>query len=566
MNVFLISDFNAEAAGRYIGADRSTPACDVKVAPYGQVFQTLASSPPFGRDSVSFVWTRPEGVIREYAQLLGGEVVDADQMLREVDAFAEAIKRFARQTKLVLVASWVNSKNGRGLGMLEWGVHGRAFHLAQMNVRLATSLAEAGGIYVLDAARWIEEAGASSRPPKHWFAMKCPFSEEVSQAAARDVKAAIRASIGQTRKIVMVDLDDTLWGGIVGDDGWQNIRLGGHDHVGEAYVEFQRALKELTRRGIQIAIVSKNEEATALEAIDCHPEMVLRRDDLAGWRINWNDKAQNIVDLVADLNLGLTAVVFIDDNPAERARVRDALPDVLVPEWPKSPVSYADALRALDCFEQAAITEEDRRRTRMYVVDRQRQEASATFESLDEWQASLDVRIDISSIDESNIKRSLQLINKTNQMTLKTRRVTEAEFRSWLAADEDRAAFAVTVSDRFGDLGLTGVCSWQRSGENLEIVDFVLSCRAMGRKVEEAIVHFVTTVAKRLQAKVVVARAIPTARNAPCLAFWQRSGFRETEKHAFVHLVSDGYAMPLGITLNSHVTADANQHSLRDVG
>ena len=149
----------------------------------------------------------------------------------------------------------------------------------------------------------------------------------------------------------MLDLDDTLWGGIVGDAGWENLLLGGHSHIGEAFADFQRALKVLTRKGVLLGIVSKNDETTALDAIRLHPEMVLKMEDFCGWRINWLDKAHNVIELASELNLGLQSIVFIDDNPAERARVAEALPEVLVLEWPRDKMLYTRALFELRCFD-----------------------------------------------------------------------------------------------------------------------------------------------------------------------------------------------------------------------
>lgn len=548
-NATIVSDFNVENLGRYLEADPAAPRCRVQIAPYGQVFQTLAAGPREESD-LAFIWTRPEGVVEEFARSLAGEEVSTERLINSVDAFATAVKSFANHSKLTFVASWATSSPGRGLGMLDWTVQGYAHQLARMNLRLAEQLSGTEGIYILDSARWIEASGTTGRSSKHWLTMKCPFTEDVCRAAASDVKAAIRASYGQSRKLIVLDLDNTLWGGVVGDEGWQNLRLGGHDYVGEAYVAFQKALKALARRGIQIAVVSKNEENIALDAIDQHPEMVLKRSDMAGWRINWSDKAQNIVDLAKDLNLGLEAVVFVDDNAAERGRVREALPAVFVPEWPTSPVHYADALRALDCFEQATITAEDRHRTGMYVADRERKASAESFSSVDEWIASLGVVIDVAPVGPANMKRIVQLVNKTNQMNLTSRRLTEQELMDWLSQGDSRALFAASVSDRFGDLGLSGVFSWQRLADDLEIVDFILSCRAMGRRVEDAIAGFAVDAARRAGARRIVARAIPTERNAPCLAFWRQSGFTEIEPNLFVFDVSAPYPNERGITLN----------------
>lgn len=549
--IVIISDFNAESVGRYLNADVAAPGTEAQVAPYGQVYQLLTAPPENLKDATVLVWTRPEGVIAEYADALGGEEISQDNLLVAVDEFAAGIQRLAGAARMVLVASWVPTGTGRGLGMLEWTSQGTAQMLARMNLRLAEKLAEVRGVHMLDAGRWLAVAGAGARSTKHWLMMKCPFGEKVCQTAAQDVKAAIRASLGQTRKLVVVDLDNTMWGGIVGDDGWQNLRLGGHDYIGEAFVEFQKSLKALARRGIQIAIVSKNEESVALEAIDQHPEMVLKRGDICGWRINWNDKAQNIVELVKDLNLGLQSVIFLDDNPTERGRVREALPEVLVPDWPENPVNYADALRALDCFDQTTITAEDRARTRMYVEDRERKSSASTATSMAEWLAGLDVVIDVVPLDAASMKRTVQLINKTNQMNLTGHRTSEAELTAWLAAEPHRQAFSVSVGDRFGHLGLTGAFTLQRKGDALEVVDFVLSCRAMGRKVEDTLAHFWIEQARAAGAARVIAQAVPTAKNMPCLAFLRQADFTEAAANLFERDTTRPYGIVKGITLNT---------------
>ncbi|WP_431204215.1 HAD-IIIC family phosphatase [Bradyrhizobium betae] len=548
----MVSDFNADLVSRYLSADRTAPLCKAASAPYGQVFQVLSNPAAAAPGSVALIWTRPEGVVPELARLLAGQNVEAAQLDAEVDAFAAAIKSFAKSCKYVFVASWAPTYHDRGLGLLSWGKDGTARHLARMNLRLAEALGDAADVFVLDSQRWID-ATDDPRDRKSWYLTKAPFTEKVFKAAAGDVKSALRTASGQNRKLVVVDLDDTMWGGIVGDDGWENLRLGGHDHVGEAYAEFQSALKTLVNRGIAIAVVSKNDEAVALEAIAKHPEMIIRKDDLAAWRINWKDKAQNIAELVAELNLGLQSTVFIDDNPIERARVRDALPEVLVPEWPTDPAKYADALRQLDCFDRSSVTSEDRERTRMYVQERERRDSLDVASSLDDWQASLGVRVQASPVSASNVKRIVQLMNKTNQLNLRTRRTTEKELAQWLTDGTNRNLAAVTVSDRFGDLGLTGIVSWEQIGSTLEIVDYVLSCRAMGRKVEQLMVHLAVLAASRASCDTVVAKFIPTAKNRPCLEFWQSSGFSEDGDNVFAWKTATVYPKPPFITLEGDI-------------
>ncbi len=304
--------------------------------------------------------------------------------------------------------------------------------------------------------------------------------------------------------------------------------MGGHDPVGEAYTDFQLALKSLTNRGVLLGIVSKNEETTALEAINRHPEMVLKLNDFAGWKINWQDKAQNIVDLVSDLNLGLQSVVFIDDNPVEQARVREAFPEVLVPEWPDDSMLYVSTLLGLRCFDTPSVSKEDIERTRMYANELQRNELRKSLSSLDDWLRSLEIKIKIEELNEVNLQRTAQLLNKTNQMNLTTRRMTERELLDWVKGDS-RKLWTFRVSDKFGDSGLTGIISLEVKDNYCQIVDFILSCRVIGRKVEETMLFTAIRYARGMGLMSVKAEYIPTLKNKPCLDFWKKSGFELSE-------------------------------------
>jgi FkbH-like protein len=350
------------------------------------------------------------------------------------------------------------------------------------------------------------------------------------------------------RKLVVLDLDDTLWGGIVGDVGWEDLQLGGHHPLGEAFAAFQRALKALTRRGIILGIVSKNTEAIALEAIDRHPEMILRRDDFAGWRINWEDKTKNLCELTAELKLGLDSVVFIDDNPAERARVREALPSVFVPDWPTDKLLYEKALVELTCFDTPALSEEDRARTRMYVSERQRNEMKNAIPSVEDFLTSLGLRVTIDCLRRENLARATQLLNKTNQMNLTTRRVTEAQLLAW-AEEAGHHVFVFRVADRFDDYGLTGLASLAATGRRGEIVDFVLSCRVMGRGVEQTMLHRLVACGRALGLEELTATPIPTDRNAPCARFFAESSGFAAAGAAYRWDLDDPYPVPAYIAI-----------------
>ena len=544
-SIFIISDFNAEPLARYL-LSADDQSLSVETAPFGQVFQSL-SDKSTGDGTV--VWTLPEKVSPTFARACEFSKIDIDDCLNEVAAFANALIDSSTRSQYVFVASWLMAEDNRGYGILDWrnGL-GLSNLLARMNLHLADLLAEVGNIYVLNAASW---STANSQPmsPKMWYAAKVPYSNIVYENAAMDITAAIATLSGKSKKLIVVDLDNTLWGGVVGETGWQGIRLGGHDFVGEAFCDFQRNLLALSRRGIQLAIVSKNDEAIALEAIDNHSEMLLRRDDFAGWRINWHDKAENIASLVKELNLGLDSIIFIDDNAAERDRVRGAFPQILVPEWPLDPTSYASTLRKLNCFDTPVISDEDRMRTEMYAAERGRRNTIKSVTSVDDWLRQLNIKLTADSIDQSNLSRVTQLFNKTNQLNLSTRRLSEKEVLEW-SLNKNNFLLAVSVSDSFGDMGLVGVIGLEMRGALGIISDFILSCRAMGRHIETAMIYLVVNELSRLGVKDIQARYLPTERNRPTLDIFRSIGFDEQQENLFTFDCENTLPKPDAIEIN----------------
>jgi FkbH-like protein len=346
-----------------------------------------------------------------------------------------------------------------------------------------------------------------------------------------------------SRKLVVVDLDDTLWGGIVGDVGWENLRLGGHDPEGEAFVEFQKQLLALTKRGIVLAVVSKNEESTALEAMRSHPEMIIRPEMLAAYRINWKDKAQNIVELAQELNLGIQSVVFLDDNPIERGRVREALPEVYVPDWPADPTHYPRALESLRCFDTPHLSAEDLERNAMYATERERNALRTKVSSMEEWLGTLGLTVRFEPLGGANLARATQLLNKTNQMNLRTRRLSEGELLAW-AQQDGHEVWATHVSDRFGSAGLTGLLGLSREGGQVHVADFVLSCRVMGRRVEETLVWAGRRRAGALGGNALVIEPLATAKNKPCRDFFARLDGLAGSAEKYVCAVDPGELPP----------------------
>ena len=515
----LLSDFNtlnlAACLEKITGSTRLTCA----QGPYGEprlvLLDAAAEFWSVGLEAV-VVWTLPQRAVPTFEKVLRHQEFPVDALLTEVDAFAAMLAGIPAHVRSVIVPSWVAPEAGRGLGPLDLMSNaGVANALMRMNLRLAERCDGDRRITLLDTQRWLQAAGPSPYHARLWYMSKTPFHNRVFQEAAHDIAAALDGVNGRSKKVVIVDLDNTLWGGVVGDDGVDRLRLGGHDAVGEAFADFQRGLQRLTNRGVLLAIVSKNEEDVALDAIQTHPEMILRRRDFAAWSINWRDKAENIASLMTGLNLGLDSAVFLDDSPFERARVREALPQVLVPELPADPMMFPAFLAGLRCFDNPVISEEDRSRSAMYTAERERTAVKANVGSLEDWLALLELRVTPELLNESNLERAAQLLNKTNQMNLSTRRLTAPELLAWSRA-EGRRFWTFRVSDRFGDYGLCGLSSLVLEGERGRLLDFVLSCRVMGRGVEDAMLQTVAKHAGDAGCTEVHGELIPTAKNQPC--------------------------------------------------
>ncbi len=546
LKLFLISDFNVATLAQFLNEDSRQPVCAASVAPFGQVVSPLMGNGDPGGD-FAVVWTTPEKTSSAFGRALSFETVSDEDILSEVCGYAEYIKALMPKFRAVFLMAWTLPPYIRGYGVADLSRRGIRTLVMKMNLKLAEELQNMPGVYLLDAQKWIEAVGRNSYSPKLWYLVKSPFHPDVFKEATNDIKTALRGVMGESRRLIVLDLDNTLWGGTVGDLGWENVRLGGHDYVGEAFLDFQRALKALSRRGILLAIVSKNEESIALDALRNHPEMILRPDDFVGWRINWDDKAANLVELAAEVNIGLQSIVFIDDSPVERARVREKLPEVHVPEWPKDVTLFASYLLHMDCFDSPYSTNEDSSRTQLYAAQKQRDQFKDAHSSRDEWLCSLKTELRVEVMTEANRVRVVQLFNKTNQMNLRTRRMTEKELEAWLTGG-NRKLWVFRVTDRFGDSGLTGILTLDIGPEISEISDFVLSCRVMGRDVEKAMISVAVDYCRTLNVKELRAEYLPSAKNAPCLQFWKNSGFECFDGNSiFTWALDNPYPAPIGV-------------------
>lgn len=422
--------------------------------------------------------------------------------------------------------------------------------IARLNVALRQA-ADQAGIHLLALDDRVSRDGLRAwHDPVMWLRSKHEVSPMAAPIYGDLVARLLGALQGRSSKCLVLDLDNTVWGGVIGDDGMDGIVLGQGSALGEAFCALQRYAKGLSRRGIILAVCSKNDEAVALAAFDNHPEMVLRRTDIASFVANWDDKAQNIRRIARELNIGLDSLVFVDDNPFERNLVREHLPEVAVPEIPDDdPAAVPQLLADAGYFESLAITADDRSRTAQYRDNEGRRRLEEEAVDLPSYLRSLQMTLGWRRFDRAGLPRIVQLVNKTNQFNLTTRRVTD---QAVLAVLDDPKAFGLQLrlADRFGDNGMIAVVIGRLTPENDCLIDtWLMSCRVLGRGVEGATLNLVAAEAQRLGADRLVGEYRPTAKNGMVSEHYVKLGF-EPDPHApdrFVLHLADWRPLASGI-------------------
>lgn len=353
---------------------------------------------------------------------------------------------------------------------------------------------------------------------------KLPCAPEFLVDYAHNVASILLAQLGMSKKCVVLDLDNTLWGGVIGDDGLGGIRLGQGNAEGEAYLGFQHYLKALQNRGVILAVCSKNDEANAREVFEKHPEMVLRLEDISCFTANWTDKATNLRSIAETLNIGLNSLVFVDDNPAERDLVRRFLPEVAVPELPEDPSGYAITLDRYRYFQVVTLSGEDFNRTGYYRGNAGRKQAEASSGDLDEFLQSLHMVATVRPIDLTSLERSVQLIQRSNQFNLTTRRHSISDVTQMIT-DERWLTLTISLSDRFGDNGLISVLLAREQEGRLVIDTWLMSCRVLKRGVEVFLMNQVVERARQRGLDIVVGEYIPSAKNGMVSQLYADLGF-----------------------------------------
>jgi len=365
---------------------------------------------------------------------------------------------------------------------------------------------------------------------KLWGLAKSLCALEFLPDVAQNIIDISLASMGRSVKCVVLDLDNTLWGGVVGDDGLEGIGLGDLDEDG-AFRSFQYYLRELSARGIILAVCSKNNEAVAREVFQKHPGMILREEHIAVFIANWEDKAANIRRIRETLNIGFDTMVFLDDNPFERNLVRQLIPEIIVPELPEDPALYVRAVSELNLFETAARSALDSGRNALYRDQEKRETESQKFATVDEYLQSLETTARCQRFESATLGRIAQLIQRSNQFNLTTRRYSEAECKAMMENLEDYFPFTLSLQDRFGDFGLINVVILRSRPEErlLEIDTFLMSCRVLQRGVEQLAMNKIFDYARQERYESVVGHYIPTAKNLMVKSFFEQFGFHRTQ-------------------------------------
>ncbi len=531
LKISLVSDFTINPLQAALKKQFTDQSLEIFVHPIDQVRQSIddiCSAESGEEEHIVVLWTNPRRQIYEFVKLCTQNQFDKELIFQQVKEFSEYIRRVSKTAKLVIVPIWTIESNYRGNGILDFKHSVGIYNiLMQMNLKLSESLDDLTNVFLLNTEQWIK-LSEKAEDEKLWYLGKIPFTQSIFTQASEDIRAVYDAVKGRAKKLLVLDLDNILWGGILGEDGMQGIRLGGIDYIGEAYTEFQRHLLQLKNRGILLAVCSKNDEVIAMNVIENHSEMILQKDDFTAFKINWQDKAKNISELALELNLGLDSIVFIDDSPFERSRVASELPQVLVPEWPEDPIYYVRALNNLKCFDKAAFSLEDSHRTDLYKQEQERKKLVEAVGDIEQWLYQIELEVSYELVNENNIERVTQLFNKTNQFNLITRRMGQSEIMSY-CSKENSSGVAFYARDRFGSYGLIGFCSFDINDSDIRIRDFLLSCRAMGRGIEKSMLYVIKDLAAKKLKSSIRAQFIPSGKNKACADFLTKNGFIKRE-------------------------------------
>lgn len=505
--------------GIRMGALRRGLRVEIYEGPYGLYRQELA-------DKESNLYTfRPEVVCfaLDAHHLVGAEGASAPAALAELQHYWEIARTDLGST---VIQQTLLPRYPHLMGNNEERLPDSPATIIQKINSGLRETAASNGVYLLSVDTWAAEDGISQWfDAALWYSSKQEIHPRASSIYGDQLGRLLATLRGRSAKCLVLDLDNTLWGGVIGDDGVEGIVLGQGTAVGEAFLAVQQYARQLSRRGVILAVCSKNDESNAFAGFDQHPEMVLRRRDIACFLANWQDKATNLREIADRLNIGLDALVFVDDNPAERALIRRELPMVAVPELPEDPSGYVSQLARAGFFEAVDLTREDLERAELYRANAEREGLRRSVTDIGSFLDALQMELTWSSFDPASLKRVVQLTNKTNQFNLTTRRYTEADIQTFLQ-DPDVRTLQLRLVDVYGDNGIIGLVIGRRTADAAFLVDtWLMSCRVLGRQVEEATLNLIADQARELGCTSVIGEYRPTAKNGMVREHYRKLGF-----------------------------------------
>jgi FkbH-like protein len=450
---------------------------------------------------------------------------------RVVRGYEQLIGSFRKHSQAALIVHSLERPASPSFGVLDdQSDAGQSGLIRQVNHELRRIASEFHGVYLLDYDALVARYGSEHwHDERKWLMARLPIAAGYLVQMARQWIRFIVPLSGRAAKVLVVDLDNTLWGGVIGEDGMLGIKVG-PEYPGAAYQALQRALLDLSRKGILLAVCSKNNLDDAMEPLEKHPGMLVHAKHFAALRINWTDKAQNLREIAQELNVGVDTLAFLDDNPFEREQIRSALPDITVIDLPDNPLEYASTVRNCAAFERLTLSSEDQQRTEMYAAQKELAGAEQSFQSREDFFRYLEQEAELETVSDLNLARVAQLTQKTNQFNLTTRRYSEAQIAE-MAKQPDWHIFSIRVRDRFGDHGLVGVAIARDQGEQCEVDTFLLSCRVIGRTVETALLAHLAQSAAQRGRKQLVGWFLPTKKNGPARHFYEQHGFERKESN-----------------------------------
>ena len=450
----------------------------------------------------------------------------ANSFLDKVEGWMEALKN---NTKAKIISSTFPELPDAVFGNFASKVNSSfLYQLRVLNLELMKLSAQNGNLFLCDVAALYGVYGQNTaKSAQMYINADMIFSLDFIPVFTKQLNDIILALRGKFNKCLILDLDNTTWGGIVGDDGVENIKIGDLG-IGKAFSKLQTWAKALKERGVILCICSKNDEANAKEPFEKHPDMVLRLEDISVFVANWENKASNIRNIQEILNIGFDSVVFLDDNPFERNLVRLELPDVIVPELPEDPAEYLDYLLSLNLFETVSFSENDKDRTKQYQAEAERVSSVAKFANIDEYLASLEMVSDVKEVDSFSLPRVAQLTQRSNQFNLRTQRYTDEDLKSMIESKE-YIAISYTLVDKYGDNGLISAVVLKKEKDFIFVDTWIMSCRVLKRTMEPFVLNTIVEEAKKLGYSKLIGEYLPTAKNGMVKDHYKNFGFEEKE-------------------------------------